>query len=316
MLQQAQRWLSEVAERYRSVSLIASVAAIFLCVILGIAFAADLSPQVRGSLITAAATICVGTIAALMVVYQLGRQARFATEQTRETEAMKLKLVVYDEVAAACRQAEMREVNLSSFVRAVPMQFIGYDAAIAAGAPGTVPKSRAAKLLKLRSQLSRAVSDLFVLIEKWEIIDSRLCIFRFWFSAAEHEINEAFQAYFELALRTFPRDDSNAPSRLQWNYPTAPDRAALEAAGDKLTDKLMTLGGFVADFRTEMQNILVGELFGKRAAPRRPLDPAVVVLELDRFDELSRRLEGTSWGHVKAEAEERVSRDTAAAHAR
>jgi Na+-driven multidrug efflux pump len=62
------------------------------------------------------ATIISATIGALVVVIQIGRQARNAIKQNRENEATKLKLEVYKGIIGISRAASDAVGDLSSFV--------------------------------------------------------------------------------------------------------------------------------------------------------------------------------------------------------
>ena len=74
-----------------------------------------MSNKVLAAMIGAIATVVAGVIGALVVVWQIGRQARDAIRQTRHNETLKLKLKVYEEIIATCRSASDAVVNLSSY---------------------------------------------------------------------------------------------------------------------------------------------------------------------------------------------------------
>src|SRR6266404_8573412 len=62
-------------------------------------------------------TILTATIGALVVLWQIGRQARNAINQSRHDEALKLKLEVYKDIIGVSRAASDAIEDLSSFVR-------------------------------------------------------------------------------------------------------------------------------------------------------------------------------------------------------
>jgi len=66
---------------------------------------------------------------------------------------------------------------------------------------------------------------------------------------------------------------------------------------------------FTEDFLVELQNALLGDLFAKQVAHRKPLDPAKKVITLDDADELDRWFAAsTDWGREMA----RIEAETAA----
>lgn len=78
-----------------------------------------------------------------------------------------------------------------------------------------------------------------------------------------------------------------AEKRLRENQPVpGPIAAALtpevveaaQAMGKKYQDKIMDFVGYAWDVRVEAQNALLGPVFGRKLAPRRPTDPRVLVL--------------------------------------
>jgi hypothetical protein len=73
---------------------------------------------------------------------------------------------------------------------------------------------------------------------------------------------------------------------------------------DTLIDALMTLQSYIFDFLSEMQTILVGEMFGHTIPPRVPADSTSVVIQLSRYDELSTYFkQQTNWGRNQAQIE-------------
>ncbi len=68
-----------------------------------------------------------------------------------------------------------------------------------------------------------------------------------------------------------------------------------------LLDAIDTTGSYVMDFQTEMQNLLLGELFQHKARIRVPLDPSKLVLRLDDYGRLMDHFDKESaWGKYRA----------------
>jgi hypothetical protein len=142
-------------------------------------------------------------------------------------------------------------------------------------------------LLSLNAVFGEASGKLLSAVERWEIIDRRLEIFRLGFSADLHEVRDAFFAYYSAVLPMFPMERDKASGELfPWSPPSEQRLTEVEQLGDKLMDCLGDYGGHVYDFQIEMQNLLLGELFKPPLSPRVPLDPKVVVIRLDHFERL------------------------------
>jgi hypothetical protein len=96
------------------------------------------------------------------------------------------------------------------------------------------------------------------------------------------------------------------------------NRGASRISQDKSTEHLhnledatleatMRLGNYIVDFQTETQNLLLGELFENKVPPRKPIDPSMFALELDRSAELIEHFEkNTDWGRRKAQSDKEV----------
>ena len=92
-----------------------------------------------------------------------------------------------------------------------------------------------------------------------------------------------------------------------WQQADMPTQANMQALAEKLLNALTTLSAYTSDFRTEMQNILVSEVFGHRAPIRVPIDSRCIVVSLDKHAQLMTYFEtDTSWGGQKSEIEARV----------
>jgi hypothetical protein len=78
----------------------------------------------------------------------------------------------------------------------------------------------------------------------------------------------------------------------------------IELQGDILISNLMTLQSYIFDFLSEMQTLLVGQMFDHAIPPRVPIDSSSVVVCLDRYAELSTYFrQETNWGRNPAAIE-------------
>ncbi|NKM96963.1 hypothetical protein [Rhizobium leguminosarum] len=263
-----------------------------------------------GPFIGAIATVVAATLGALVVIWQNAKQARRATAQIRHTEAVKLKMRVYEEIVGLCHVAGDAQVAYSSYVRGFAIDLTLFREMTQAGLSWGVPKARAPGLFEKQARFSEAVIALVFLTERWGVIHPGLEMYRLAFNVASHDEGVAFSPYRSLAIRLMPAENPNSPqqgSLFPWTLPDDAAIQALEVATEALISAIDSFGGFIYDFQIDMQNLLVGELFEHRITPREPLDPKVVVARLDDWKKLKAYFENsTAWGKAKNDIEARV----------
>lgn len=255
-------------------------------------------PDIQAAIIGALATVVVGTVGALMVVVQIGEQARGALAQNRDNEAVKLKLRVYEEVAEICRRAVHAEVELSGFVRNFLSNVRLIQGWQSQGVPWRPPRERFQSYQDLVRAFDDATSDAVFAIERWMIIDPRVDLFRDAIGAAKHDIMECSGKYVPIAIRAMPMplpDDGSGQERLfPW---TLPNVERLTEASEPYVEALGECGAYLGDLQVAMQNLLLGDLFNNRLEAREPLDPRLIAVRLDRYDELKPHFRmNTAWG--------------------
>jgi hypothetical protein len=252
------------------------------------------------------ATLLAATIAAFAVVWQIGRQARLTLKQSEHAEALKLKLAVYRDFNSAYANATQANAQLSSYIRNYDMEIFTYRIQLESGIQPSAPKARAEKLGDLAHDCRIKMNVIASLIEQWQIVDPRLTIFQTAFAAVSWEIEKAFSAYFDFAIRTMPREVPGHPQQgtlFPWQAPSPEATEAIKASGDKLEKALLQQACFLIDFQKEVQNLLLGELFKNHVTPREPIDPEVVVIRLDDREHLVRHFEASEWGRERRQIE-------------
>ena len=90
-------------------------------------------------------------------------------------------------------------------------------------------------------------------------------------------------------------------------FPTASERrrrAGRSEYSDQLIDAVDDATAYTEDFLTEMQNVLLGDLYGNHLDPRQPLDPRRRAVTLDQAQELAAWFRSdTAWGAEAARVE-------------
>jgi hypothetical protein len=270
-----------------------------------------ISPPTKAALVGALATVLAASIAAYVVFKQIGRQALNAINQNRINEATKLKLEQYRAFVDLTRAAGDEAMDLMSRIARFTGALNARLALPAAAQRGSPPPDRFDALAQRFEAINNRCIAIISWVERWNIIDPRLDLFQRATNVALHDIMEAQIPYSMTALRVMAR---NMPDgALIWDEPTEQDAAAIQALGQTLSDRLMTLSNYLHDFDREMQNLLLGELFQHQLSPRRPMDPRMTVVALSRYDQLMRHFnEETPWARARLEANARVREQLAA----
>jgi hypothetical protein len=256
-----------------------------------------------------ATTIVSVTGGALVVVYQIGRQAQNAIKQNRENEAIKLKLEVYKDIIGISREASDAIGDLSSFVREFHSTLSLAQQTQSEVGEFVVPSFHPSQLIEKKSKLASSNIRVMAITETWQIIDPRMDIFRTAIVSSLYDIDEAYPHYFNTAFSAmpiaFPKD--------AWTPPAADVLRGIALQGDILINTLMTLQSYIFDFLREMQTLLVGQMFDHAIPARAPIDPSSVVVRLDRHAELSSYFrEQSNWGRNQAQIEAALRRRSGA----
>jgi hypothetical protein len=217
----------------------------------------DLGPQIQqaiiGGVIGGFFTVLTATIGVLVVAYQLRRQARNAIAANAHSEAMKLKKDIYQTILATCEEADAARMEAATYVRGIPHT-------IKAATNPDAKKGATAFIEKVRGEMylaAKANAKVMRLIEHWRIVEPRMNIFMLAFGVANGDLRSAeraLDAACEAALNRSSSDESDGSEKLVMEATRGVEVALVERAQ------------VIGDFLREMQNALLGELFG-RALP-------------------------------------------------
>jgi hypothetical protein len=221
-------------------------------------------------------------VAGAVAVYQVTKQARSA-----------LKVDLYKEVLSAVANQGEAERELSTKLRILNSLFGVWLSPEQFGGLRPAPNTTWAELNELVYKCQGQGADLMILIERWQIVDPRLDLFRMAFGVALRDIREAWQPVSELASAVVPPIAGAAPPEL----PPKETLQRLKASNEGVINAASKLSAWVADFQLEVQAVLLSDLFPNRLSHRQPIDPEYFVIRLDRFDALKDYFENkTPWG--------------------
>jgi len=240
-------------------------------------------PPVQAALIGATTTVVAATIAASMVVWQISRQLQNAITQARHSEILKLQLQIYEEIVAACRKMDRSEVNLRTDIEVFPSILRVCLSYAVRGKSYSTPEQRIPSLMEKKLKFEIATSQMIDVIERWQIIDSRIEVFRLALNSALHDVRNAYRPYFDFVLPLMPTEIPDGPQQgtlLPWTVPNESVIQELETISNALLGAVKKHGSYVSDFQIEMQNRLLGELVDNKIPPRKPIDPNFLPYDL------------------------------------
>lgn len=259
---------------------------------------------IRSAIIGAGATLLAATLGAVVVVMQVGHQARSAIRQNRENEATKLKLQIYERIITNCEDVTDAYTEFNGLVHRAILQIRSARHAENNGWKWSRPSIHPLDMTAQHETVILRTVKLISIIEQWRIVDPRIEVFQTAFNVSIHDISAAFhEELFPLLMRQMPMTHSETGVDLPWTPPSNELIGQLEQRFGALVSRCSNLGGFVLDFQNEMQAILLSSLFKNVIAPRDPRDPQQIVVSLERHFEIQKYFEeNTAWGSSNAQA--------------
>jgi hypothetical protein len=232
-----------------------------------------------GDVAQSAATILAAVFAASVVGWQIAR----AKEQAREDQQSRLKLEIYQTITLKIDEVSTKIGTLHSKVSYFLIEIELHEKTDGRTTPQTAYES----LTFAHEEYFKSVSAITVAIEDWGFIDKRFELFRVALACARHDVDRTWQEYLQTAMPSL--NLTTVPTGIHLNHynpPSGEIRSQLILLSSSLTDACFDLIGYLIDFRSEMQRLLVGHLFPHGDHDRRvPKDTSVIVLQLENYQE-------------------------------
>lgn len=264
------------------------------------------------------AVVVTGLIAASMIIWQVGRQAKSAIVLQHEASRQGLKLEVYrhfDDVLAAAitssgkaaSDARTLSFNLHNTISLSRQGIMPYNV-----------KYPAELYSDNDSRLGESIYRVLALLERYQIINPHLDLFNLAINSASHDIRNAHIEMYHEILKFIPTEAyfaKAAAAGFSLQIPTDDDLQRLDYVIDKYVNATDTYGCYIHDLNIALQNEMLGDLFKNKLAPRQPLSNKhkVVTLNPASYDDLKRYFwHETAWGKAGQRAEEDVLQEEAA----
>lgn len=264
-----------------------------------------LGAETKGALIGAFGTVITGAVGFGGIIFQMRAQSRTGSVAILEAEKRRLKTELYEElvVRAAAVSESWNDFTVAMRVLAAQMRLVAQPEDLR-----VLPSARIPDITNLFTAAHKAAVEVIFVIERRLIVDPRLIVFRSAISAVLYDVRtEIFGTFFRMAVPILPKDIPGLAEPI-YDRPSPEDATALATECDDLANRGSDVVMYIEDLMVEIQNLLLGELFGHEVPYRRPLDPSALVVRLDKHQEIEAYIrEETAWGQTieRVDAENR-----------
>lgn len=256
-----------------------------------------LSTEIQAALIGGGSTVGAALFGVLAVIAQIRSQGRQSRAAIAEAERRKINAALYEDAVSICRGLADASIEFGTKLRSMSMDIEIAAKAASVGMDYNLPTARFPMLMSLYGEFTDAALRFIFLIENRRIVDPRILIFRTAMNTVLHESRKLMYSDFVLhVMPTLPTDNPNG-GIFPYTPTTIDGAKVVRTYSDRLIGALDDATAYTEDFLTEMQNVLLGDLYGHRLQPRQPLDPALRAITLDRAEELEKWFStNTAWG--------------------
>ncbi len=262
-------------------------------------------PETKAALIGALSSICVAAIGIIGLISQLRKQGDQNRENVAEVERRRIKAQMYGEAERICAEFSYISGEFTAKMISSGQEILMTARAYASEASYPEPSARLMTLTELRTNLESAVINVIFLVENRRFIEPNIVVFRSALSSAMHDLQRNFvETYFDLALKSMPMPNPDG-GMFEYVPPTIDEAELLWNRTLEIVEYNHELSSYVEDFMIELQNFLVGDLFGKIVPYRQPINPDFKVIRIGDAENLERHfLNETNWGHKMKQNEE------------
>lgn len=253
-------------------------------------------PAITAAYISGLFTVGAAAVAFGPVAFQLRKQGQLNRAALVDAERAKFKAGLYSDGVRAARKLSNSTSEFNGYLLAAQVQVEMAHLCFKEGLPHQLPTNRFPDVMRFQQECSENLLQLIFLIEERRILDPRIVIFRDALHVASYDLQLAFDREAQLSLmKAFPIERSNGQID-PYTPPTAAEILSFRQAIDLMTDALADLSSYAEDFIVELQNLLLGDVFGHVVEHRKPLDPSRRVIRLTDYDALSQWIATTPWG--------------------
>ena len=271
-------------------------------------------PETKAALIGAISTVSVGVIGFGGLILQMRSQSKQSRDGIAENERRRLKAAMYEDAVIVCREVAGTSIELANALRTMMFQLEFAAQAHPNGRPYDLPATRFPALMEKYALFSDSVLKFVFLVENRRVVDPQILIFRTAMSVVLHDTRKLMHSDFVTNVLTSIPAQLPDGSIFPYMPPTVQHAAVIKRLCEIFIVALEDAVMYTEDFLVELQNKLLGDLFGKKVAHRKPLDPTKKVITFQQADELQRWFEtSTDWGREMTRIEAETTAQFAAA---
>lgn len=250
-------------------------------------------------------------VAAVTVVWQLGRQHRSSLLIQSDNVREELKLRLHEILIQKVRALSNANIEAAMYVYMIPFNVKNFQRQCELGLYPSPINERAPEFLRLHTEATNTLVELIQEFEAWSIAFPGLEVFQVALNAANYNAREAFTPLFATLVKVLPMDPPenappNVPRPVVLDPISAEEYAQFKILVDRYKDAMDEIGCYVHDLTIESQNNLLSGLFERRVPPRQPIDPSLKVITTDtkKAEQLIHHFQNeTSWGKAKQATE-------------
>ncbi len=274
----------------------------------------SLDASMQAAIVGVGGTVLTAIIALFGIAWQLSAQRKQSNDAIAENERRKLKAAMYEDAVRVARELVDSAIALSTPIRITALQVRAVAAAAAEGRQFMPPQTSVPEVLQKWSAAQEAVVRFIFLVEERRFIDPRLLVFRSAMNSVAHDAREAMDGNLFVRLVDVVQHQLPNGELSQYVPPSIETAEHFNSVSERLLSALQDMQCYAEDFLVELQNILLGDLFGNAVSHREPIDPNSKVVSLVNFDELEDWFNNsTPWGRhcaaVEAETRQRFSQE-------
>ena len=260
--------------------------------------------ETKAALIGAISTVGVGIIGFGGLILQMRSQGRQSRDSVAENERRRLKAAMYEDAVIVCREVADRSIELANALRMMMLQVEYAAKAHPNGQPYDLPSARFPTLSEKYTRFTDAVLKFIFLVENRQVVDPQILIFRTAMTVVLHDTSKLMNSDFVVNVMTWIPAQLPDGTMFPYTPPTVQHAAVIKRLSESFISSLDDAVTYTEDFLVELQNHLLGDLFGKKVSHRKPIDPAKKVITFQQADDLEQWFRAsTDWGREMAQIE-------------
>lgn len=265
----------------------------------------SLDASIQAAIVGVGGTVLTTIIALFGIAWQLSAQRKQSNQAIAENERRKLKAAMYEDAVKVARELVESTVALSTQIWITALQVRTVAAAAAEDRQFMPPQTNVPEVLQKWRAAQEAVVRFIFLVEERRFIDPRLLIFRSAMNSVAHDAREAMDGNLFVRMVDVVQHRLPNGGLSQYAPPSIETAEQFNDASERLLSALQDMQCYAEDFLVELQNILLGDLFGNTVSHRAPIDPNSKVVSLANFNELDHWFNNsTPWGRHCAAVDE------------